>query len=77
MSGGYCLKKNLLRYVWIASNVILYVLIVALLLVIVTNLEELKALGQLNNWLLTVLAVFLFAALGTLRIRRSIKSGQV
>ena len=71
------LKSNLLRYVWIASNVVLYVLVVIFSVMIITNMESLKEQGQLNNWLLTMAAVFLFAVLGTLRIRRSIKSGQV
>lgn len=67
----------MLRYVWMASNAILYVLAIAFFVVIFINSESLKASGEFTNWLFTAGAVFLFAIVGTMRIRRTIKSGQI
>lgn len=67
----------MLRYIWIASNAILYVLTITFFVVIFANVESLEASGELTNWLFTAGAVLLFAIVGTLRIRRTIKSGQI
>ncbi|MER1986198.1 MAG: hypothetical protein ABS949_06360 [Solibacillus sp.] len=69
--------KNMLRYVWMASNAILYVLSIVFFVMIFINADDLKATGEFTNWLFTAGAVFLFAMVGTLRIRRTIKSGQI
>lgn len=69
--------KNMLRYIWIASNAILYVLSIIFFVAIFVKADELRATGEFSNWLLTAGAVFLFAIVGTLRIRRTIKSGQI
>lgn len=69
--------KNILRYVWIVSNATLYVLSIAFFVVIFMNTDSLKASGEFSNWLFTAGAVFLFAIVGTLRIRRTMKSGQI
>lgn len=67
----------MLRYVWMASNAILYVLSIVFFVMIFINADDLKATGEFTNWLFTAGAVFLFAMVGTLRIRRTIKSGQI
>ena len=69
--------KNILRYIWIVSNAVLYVLAIAFFVMIFLHADDLKASGEFTNWLLTAGAVFLFAIVGTLRIRRTIKSGQI
>lgn len=71
------MKNSSLRAIWIIPNVFFYLMSIVLLVFINANAQGLRAIHQLEIWILALLILLLVSLFGTFQILGWIKKGKM